>query len=163
MMSAGKKTKNKGKKVGKEIETILDYFVRHLDPNSEEAKQKKSFFRGMFEGMDLSGRELWLSAAKLHASLAPEDRELREKAVAAIDMHETRVVEAYNDPEKCPHPEMSGDIRKVISILGELTKKANLSKIKKLLTPYEYEEFIPIYVEFKKTGKFTIINPHVRD
>ena len=78
-------------------------------------------------------------------------------------MHEIRAVPSYNDPDKCPHPELREGIKRGIALMKEITKRADLKRIKELLTPTEYRRFLPVYDEFKKTGKYTISNPYVRD
>ena len=105
----------------------------------------------------------YLRTAKLEVKLTPTEICLRENMLAAWDMHESRAVPSYNDPDKCPDPYMREGIKKGMALMEDITKRVDLKRIKEILTPTEYRRFLPVYDEFKKTGKYTISNPHVRD
>jgi len=94
---------------------------------------------------------------------AENESELKSKLLWLTDVHEERIVEAYNDPENCPYPEMAEQIRSAIQLMREITAKIKLKKIKTILNPQQYNLFLSAYDEFKRTGKFTVVNPNTRD
>jgi len=109
-------------------------------------------------------KEKCLREIEEESKLTDEELRLKKAALWLSDVHENRVViKAYNDPNKCPDPFMSNQIRNATSLMKEIASKPNLLKIKKLIKPREYSNFLSAYDEFKRTGKFTVENPNVRD
>ena len=119
----------------------------------------------------------YLRKAKIEAKLSIKELWLRDKVLWIWDAQEScrsymyydkdiaKKIKDYqkknilSDPEHKYHVERNkGAIELAKQIMGELS----LVKLKKLLTPREYEWFLPLYVEFKHAGGFTIIRDNSR-
>lgn len=94
--------------------------------------------------------------AKIMAALTPEDIELRDKIKIARLNHCHETGAGIRDIEQCTDEALRRNLIRFTSLIKEIADKTNLAKLKKILTPWEYECFLPIYADFKKTGKFEI-------
>ena len=94
---------------------------------------------------------------KIESGLTPDEIDLREKIVLALDRHPTDHCSfVYLTLEECPTKNYKDNMIKALNLMKEITNKAKLDKIKRLFTPREYNDFLPIYVKFKQTGKCAI-------
>ncbi|MCX6708489.1 MAG: hypothetical protein NTW67_02465 [Candidatus Woesearchaeota archaeon] len=120
-------------------------FVLRKERKDEERLRKKRF-----DEME----EEYARKNKIEAKLTSEELELREKILIAwIRFYDGPG--SHNDPKTCP-PERRKGLIETLNIMKEIDLKADLKKMRNLLTPKEYKRFLPIYNYFKKTGKFSI-------